>query len=319
MKKILVTGASGFVGRNIFEALSARRDLEVHGTFRTRGFMASTKLRQADLAKAEEVSKIILYIQPDILIHAAAVTAGGLEVAKNPEAYLGDNVIMNTLLATLAHQFEIPECIFFGCAIAYPLEDRLVKEEDIDYDGRSNPYPKYRRFAEVKVAMEKFCRIYSELGKTRFTVIRHSNMYGPYDKFEGGGHFFPTMLAEVCKAENGSPIVMGAGTERRDLLHISDLVHFVKLVIDNTKDYSFDVFNAGLGVSYSLREVAEKIIEISGKQILLVQDSSRSVLPTQPALDSTRAREKFGWSPRVSLEEGIRMTMEWYSAHNASR
>lgn len=307
MKKILITGASGFIGRNIFEHLSLRDDLKVYGTYRSQ--CVNPDLLQIDLTHGEHTLDLLSRVKPDILIHAAALTAGGAEVKKNPEAYLADNVIMNMHLISAAHKIEIPQCIFLGCAVAYPPEDRLVKEPDIDYDGR-NTHPRYRSFAAVKVTMEQFCRAYAEFGKTHFIVIRHSNMYGPYDKFSGGGHFFSTMLAEIDKHENGGTIRMGPGTERRDLMHISDLLRLIEIIVDH-QTFSFEVCNAGLGISYSLREIADKMVMISGKQITLIQDASGSSLPTQPALDSTRAYLRFGWSPRISLDEGIKMTMEW--------
>lgn len=311
-KKILITGASGFIGRNLFLYLSRREDLDVFGTYKTRRFLESSKLLRADILEEKQIREIISSVRPDVLVHAAAVTTGAADISARPEIFVHDNVIMNTHLTVLAHELAIPQCIFLSCAVGYPPEDRLVKETDID---EKKIHPTYRMGAYIKIMLEELCRFYGSRGRARFTVARHSNVYGPYDKFGGGGHFFAANIGRICDLKDGdTDTVWGPGTERRDFLYVSDLIKFIEKVIDK-QDYAFDIFNVGLGRSYSVREVVEKMIQRSEKQIRIEQDISRPAMPTQPALDSTKAKDKFGWSPAVDLDEGIRLTMEWYRAN----
>jgi nucleoside-diphosphate-sugar epimerase len=116
-------------------------------------------------------------------------------------------------------------------------------------------------------------------------------------------------------AEDGAKIVVwGAGEEERDLLYISDLVDFVKLAIEK-QESKFELYNVGYGSSISVSNLVKKIIACSEKDIDIEYDLSKPTIKTKLSLDITRAKSSLVWSPKVSLDEGIRRTMEWYKAN----
>lgn len=309
-KKVLITGASGFIGRNLFKRLRTHEDLDVWGTYHTRRFLDDPHLIPVDLTDRMRVNEILEGV--DVLIQAAAVTSGAKDIVERPYVHLTDNLIMNSLLFQAAYDANVSQVIFFSCTVLYPPNlGRPVRETDLDL--HKGIHPKYFAGAWLKVYLEKLCEFYADLGRNRYTVIRHSNIYGPHDKYDlERSHVFGATMTKVMTAPEGGTIkVWGDGKEERDLLYVSDLVDFVERAMD-TQDYNFDVFNVGCGHAVSVRELVEKIVRASGKNLTVIYDPTRPTISTRIAVDTTKAWEKFGWAPHVILEEGIEKTLEWY-------
>ncbi|MBA7709866.1 dTDP-glucose 4,6-dehydratase [subsurface metagenome] len=106
-------------------------------------------------------------------------------------------------------------------------------------------------------------------------------------------------------------MVWGAGEEERDLLYVSDLVKFVELAIGK-QESAFELYNAGYGSSISVKDLVAKIIKSSGKNLKIEHDLTKPSIKTKLFLDTTKAKSSLGWSPEVSLDEGIRKTIDWY-------
>lgn len=311
-RRILVCGASGFIGRNIFEALSKREELEVIGTYHTRKLPPEIEsVVHADLTNKEDVWNMTQDV--DVVIQAAATTSGAKEICSKPYYHVTDNAVMNSLLLRAAHENNVSQVLFFSCSIVYPSSDVPIHETALDLNGVI--YEKYFGAAWTKLYIEKMCQFYSQLGRTKYTVIRHSNVYGPYDKFDlERSHVFGATVAKVMQAkQNGKIIVWGRGVEKRDLLYIADLVRFVEKAIVQQKN-PFDIFNVGCGKLISILDLAEKIIKSSGKDLQVELDSNKPTLNTNVVLDISKAREHLNWHPLVGLEDGIQKTIEWYQS-----
>lgn len=307
-KKILICGASGFIGRNIYETLRKRNDTEVIGTYHSNKFSNARDLKYADLRHKEDAYRLTKNV--DILIQAAATTSGAKDIIERPYYHVTDNTAINTLLLQAAFDNRVKQIIFFSCTVMYPMLKRPVKETDVDLD--KGIHEKYFGGAWMKVYTEKLCEFYSRLGRTTFTVIRHSNIYGPYDKFDlEKSHVFGATVTKVLAAKDGAITVWGTGKEARDLLYVSDLVRFVELAIEK-QQRQFDLVNVGLGKAISVNDLVKKIIHASGRKLAIRHDPSKPTIPTKLTLDCTKAKQLFGWKPEISLEEGIRKTLEWY-------
>ena len=302
---ILVCGASGFIGRNIFESLSKRPDLIVYGTcLSDRPILG--ELIPADMTDYE--SARLLTKGMDIVIHAAAKTDGASAVNKNPAGYFPDNIRINTNLIQASCDNNVRHFIFMSCQVMYPHTSRPTKETEADI---YNVYPPYFMGARVKVFAEDFCKFYSEISETSFTVIRHCTTYGPYDKFGPKGHACPALIAQAVNSTDGTITLYGASEEKRDLLYVSDLIRFIEIALDRTGN-KFEIFNVGLGRSVSIKEMAEKIIEASGRQLEIKFDMTKKSMAIDMMLDISKAQKILGWQPEVSLEEGLKQTIDWY-------
>ena len=155
------------------------------------------------------------------------------------------------------------------------------------------------------------CKFYSTFKKTKFTVLRQSNIYGPYDKFDlETGHVFAATIVKTAQA-NGSIDVWGTGEEERDLLYVSDLVDCIKLSLKNQKSF-FELVNVGCGQSISVSNLVKKIVDISGKQLYIKYDENKPTVKTKLAVDVNRAKKIFDWNPKILLDSGIKSTLKWY-------
>ena len=160
------------------------------------------------------------------------------------------------------------------------------------------------------------CEFYSRLEKNKFTVIRHSNIYGPHDKFDlEKSHVFAATITKVMNSTSNKITIWGTGEEQRDLLHVSDLARFVALSLDKQKE-NYGLYNVGYGESISVRSLVEKIIVYSGKKLEIEHDLSQPSNKTTVSLDCSKAKMELGWKPKVSLSTGIKNTMDWYKNYH---
>ena len=310
MKKVLVCGATGFIGHNIAERLAGRNDLEVYGTHFSRPPHAHPGVRpvQADLRDARRVDEVVAGM--DVIIQAAATTSGAKDIVTRPYIHVTDNAVMNSLIFRAAYEHGVSQIIFFSCSIMYQSSQAPLKETD--FDAGQEIMPSYFGAGWTKVYVEKMCEFFSRLGRTKYTVIRHSNIYGPHDKFDlEHSHVFGATMTKVMTNEDGRIKVWGPGTEERDLLYIEDLVDFVEGAMDNQRS-AYELVNVGSGESVSVNELVEKIIAASGRELRVEHDLSQPHIPTRFCLNVDKAFEVFGWKPRTSIEKGIIKTMAWY-------
>lgn len=308
--KVLICGATGFIGKNIAERLIKRRNLQVFGTyFKTRpdeSFLNSQiTLIKIDLTRESQVNRIIA--GKDVVIQAAAVTSGSRDAVERPYIHVTDNAVMNSLIFRACFESKVKHVVFFSCTTMYPSQQEPVREEDFNYHITH----KYFGVGWTKVYIEKMCEFYSRISNTRYTAIRHSNIYGPYDKYElERSHVFGATVTKVMRAKKGKIVVWGDGSETRDLLYVSDLVDFVEKILKHQKE-PFELINIGYGSSVSIKDLVGKIIKISGRSIAVAFDKTQPTIKFNLTPNIKRAR-RYHWKPKVSLEAGIRKTLAWY-------
>ena len=252
----------------------------------------------------------------DIVFQSASVTSGAKDIVSRPAIHITDTAVMNSLLLRSAFEHKIEHFIFPSCTVMYPTSDGLLKETDFNAD--TSIHPKYFGAAWNKVYFEKMCEFFAAHGDTRFTVIRHSNIFGPHDKFDlEKSHVFGATVAKVMEASSSDKIVAwGEGKEERDLLYVSDMVNFVQIAIEKQKEPYF-LCNVGRGESVSIKNMIQKIIDVSGKDISLEFDKTKPSIDIKIALDTTLVKQHLGWEPAVSFEEGIKKTLAWYKSNIA--
>jgi GDP-L-fucose synthase len=309
-QKILICGATGFIGRNIAERYAQDNDFDVYGTFcKSAPFNhPRIKMMKTDLTNKAEVDRVVSGM--DIIIQAAASTSGAKDIVSKPYIHVTDNALMNSLIFRSAFENNVRHVVFFSCSIMYQSGNRPVAEND--FDANAEIYPAYFGAGWTKVYIEKMCEFYSRISSTKYTAIRHSNIYGPYDKFDlEKSHVFGATLTKVLNAKDGKISVWGNGEEERDLLYVSDLTDFVEMIVTR-QQLPFELFNIGYGSSISVSDLVKKIISISGTDMNIEYDLSKPSIKTKLCLDISKARNFPGWMPRVSLDEGIKNTIGWY-------
>ena len=198
-QKILVCGATGFIGRNIAEHFSKLEGFEVYGVHNKRPTYEFPNLNwiKADLNNTADVDKILDGV--DILIQAAATTSGSKDIVARPYIHVTDNAVMNSLILRSGFEKKISKLIFFSCTVMYQSSNKKLKETD--FDANSDIHDNYFGVGWTKVYIEKMCQFYSKLGSTKYTVIRHSNIYGEHDKYDlKKSHVFGASITKVMNA-----------------------------------------------------------------------------------------------------------------------
>jgi nucleoside-diphosphate-sugar epimerase len=309
-KNLLICGATGFIGRNILQKFIKEKKYNIFAIYNNKKPFRthkSVKWIKYDLRSPDIINKITKDI--NIVIQAAATTTGSKDVINQPFLHVTDNAVMNAYLFRSCFLNKVEHVIFFSCTTMYKSSSKSLKETD--FNPLKDIDPKYFGVATTKVYNEKMCEFYSTLGKTKYTAIRHSNIYGPYDKFDlERSHVFGATITKVMTAKK-EIIVWGKGHEKRDLLYIDDLVNFVKLVILKQKN-NYELLNCGAGYAISIKELVKKIILISNKKIIIKYDITKPTIPTYLSVDCTKAKKLLGWKPTINLEKGIKKTLGWW-------
>jgi nucleoside-diphosphate-sugar epimerase len=314
-RKVLICGATGFIGRNLTESLCRRDDLEIHAVRFTRAAYACDGViwHQADLRQPADVARVIAGM--DVVIQAAATTSGSRDILQRPYIHVTDNALMNSLLLRQAFDSKVGHFLFFSCNVMLPSSPRPLTETDWDANAPINKA--YFAIGWTKVYIEKMCEFFAGLGATRHTVIRHSNIYGPHDKFDlERSHVLGATVTKALTAKDGRIVVWGKGEEGRDLLYVDDLVDFVTRAIERqTAPYA--LYNCGSGQAVKIKDLVRAIVAASGRTLAIEHDLSKPSIETSLCLDCSKAERELGWRPTTSLEDGIARTVAWWIANAA--
>ena len=311
MKTILICGGTGFIGRNIAEYFAADKDVKVYATYYKSKPYKNDNIEfiYADLTDAKQVNEIIK--GKDIVIQAAATTSGSKEIISMPYYHVTDNAVMNSLILRSIFENKVKHFIFFSCSVMYQPSEVPVTE--MDFDASKEIFRSYFGVGWTKVYIEKMCEFYSRICDTKFSVLRHSNIYGPYDKYDlERSHVFGATVTKVLTCKEGEAVtVWGEGKEKRDLLYVEDLVKAVEQCISRQEN-KYELLNIGYGKAISVSDLVMLIIKESKRKISVEYDISKPTIPTELSLDCQKAKGILGWAPEVSLEEGVRRTIKWY-------
>jgi len=306
-KRMLICGANGFIGKNLLNHFIGKYNIRAVDINIPTDNNENIEWIQADLRIASDVKKVLKDV--DILLHYAATTTGVADIVSTPYIHVTDNVIMTSLLLREAFEQNIEHFIMPSCTLMYQSSDSLIKEDD--FNENIGIIPKYFGAGNTKVYLEKMCKFFSDFKQTKYTILRQSNVYGPHDKFDlKKGHVFAATIVKVINS-NDEIIVWGTGEEERDLLHVFDLVKCVEVILDKQESY-YELFNVGLGKSISVSNLVKNIIDISGKSLAIIYDETKPTIKTKIAIDTTKVNDLYGWTPEISLLEGISKTISWY-------
>jgi GDP-L-fucose synthase len=308
--KLLVCGATGFIGRNIVEYFSKNSKYEVIGIYNKRPTYEYPNLKwiEADLTNVSDIRRAIKDV--DIIIQAAATTSGSKDIVARPYIHVTDNAVMNSLLFREAFECKIKHVVFFSCTVM--LQSSEKPQDESNYDANLELHPRYFGVGNTKLYIEKMCDFYSRIGGTKFTAIRHTNIYGPHDKFDlEKSHVFGATITKVLSSKDGKVNVWGTGEEERDLLYVDDLSSFVEKAIEK-QIKPYELYNCGYGSAISIKDLVSKIIFFSGKDLLIEHDLTQPTIKTSLSLDCKKSESELGWKPRVSIDEGIKKTIDWW-------
>ena len=297
---ILVTGATGLAGSAIVRELN-RLKKEVIGI----------SSKDLDLLDRNATFEYFQNLQPSIVINAAAKVGGIHANNTHPVEFLSNNIQIQTNLMDASHAVSVEQFVFLGSNCIYPKNcPQPIKEE---YILTGVLEPTNSAYAIAKLAGIELIKSYrKEFGHRWFSVMP-INLYGPNDNFDlENSHVFPALIRKFTDAvvnKSNTVTVWGSGRPRREFLHVDDLAKAIVLCLE--KYDSDQHINIGTGSDITISELAEKISKISGFKGEIKWDSNREDGIPQKVLDIEKIT-KLGWKPTITLEQGIKSTIEWY-------
>ena len=299
--KIYVAGHRGMVGSAIL------RNLESKG-FQNLLYRTSAEL---DLRNQQEVADFFSTEKPDYVFLAAA-RVGGINANNTYRAeFLYDNLAIELNIIHASYESKVKKLLFLGSSCIYPkLAPQPLKEEYLLSGFLENTNEPY---AIAKIAGIKLCEAYRRQYDCNFISGMPTNLYGPNDNYDlKNSHVLPALIRKFHDAKiNAVPevIVWGTGKPFREFLYVDDLAEACFFLMQQYNDELF--LNIGYGSDLSISELAALVKKITGYTGKITYDSSKPDGTPRKLLDSTRIH-KFGWKPKITLQDGIALAYEDY-------
>jgi GDP-L-fucose synthase len=303
-RRVMVTGGGGFLGRHVVGTLEARGARSVFVPRR----------HDYDLRTPEGIGRALADGHPDVVIHLAAVVGGIGANRENPGRFFYENAIMGIELMERARLAGVSKFVTIGTVCSYPKFSPVPFREDDLWNG----YPEETNapYGLAKKMLLVQGQAYRE--QYGFDVIHlvPVNLYGPGDNFDPAtSHVIPALIKKCIDARMSGESaieVWGTGAASREFLFVADAAEGIVLAAERYDGP--EPVNLGVGREITIRDLVSLIVRHTGYAGDVRWD------PTQPdgqprrALDTSRARERFGWVARTSFEDGLRQTIEWYES-----
>lgn len=299
--KIYVAGHRGLVGSAIVRALN-RNGFE-NLLLRSRS--------ELDLRDQRATEDFFHSQRPDFVFLAAA-KVGGIKANDTERAdFIYENLIVQCNVIHAAFKAGVTRLLFLGSSCIYPREAKQPLKEEYLLSGRLEPTNE--PYAVAKIAGIKMCESYNAQHGTKFLSVMPCNLYGPNDNFDlETSHALPALIRKFYEAKKGGLScveVWGSGTARREFMHVDDLADACVFVIERYQQN--EPLNVGFGSDVTIAELVQIIREEVGYNGDIVWDKSKPDGIPRKLLSSDRIA-KLGWSPGITLRDGIRSTIAWY-------
>jgi len=297
---IVVAGATGLAGSAITKTFESTGQ-EVIGINRD----------VVDLLDFDKTNQFFNDVKPTVVVDAAARVGGIGANDAFPVEFLEDNIRIQTNLMHSAHNAKVKKFIFLGSSCIYPRDCKQPIREEYFMTGPLEATNS--AYAIAKIAGIELINSYRKQYGYKWISLMPTNLYGPGDNFDlNGSHVFPALIrrfVEAVEADIQKIVLWGSGSPKREFLHVDDLARAV-LLASEKYDSSLHL-NIGTGVDISIKDLAQKIAEASGFEGEILWDTSKPDGTPRKVLEVSRIKQ-LGWSPRVTLEEGIASTIRWY-------
>ncbi|MBN2378066.1 MAG: GDP-L-fucose synthase [Sedimentisphaerales bacterium] len=302
-KRVVVTGGAGFLGSYVIEGLQ-RRGCEN---------ILVPKIEDYDLVKLADIEKMYNDMQPDIVIHLAAVVGGIGANREHPGEFFYKNLMMGIQLIEQGRLRNLEKFVAIGTVCAYPKFTPVPFKEDDLWNG----YPEETNapYGLAKKMLLVQSQAYRDEYNFNSIFLLPVNLYGPRDNFDpASSHVIPAIIKKCVDAvENNSDHIecWGTGSASREFIYAADAAEGILLAAEHY-DGSEPV-NIGAGFEITIKDLTEKIARLTGFEGEIRWDASQPDGQPRRCLDTTRARELFGFTAQTSFDQGLKNTIEWYN------
>ncbi|HLV44469.1 MAG TPA: GDP-L-fucose synthase [Aggregatilineales bacterium] len=305
--RFVVTGGGGFLGSFVVEEL------------RTRGaeHLFVPRSEDYDLRDHDAILALLSDARPDIIVHLAAVVGGIGANREHPAEFFYDNLMMGTQLFHEAWQAGVKKFVSIGTVCAYPKFTPVPFREDdlwLGYPEETNaPYGLAKKMLLVQG------QAYRQQYGFNSIYLLPTNLYGPRDNFDpASSHVIPALIRKFMEAKDRGDATVtawGTGSPTREFLYVEDAARGIALA---TERYDGDEpVNLGSGMEISIKDLTETIAELVGFEGEVVWDDTKPDGQPRRLIDTSRAREAFGFEATTTFREGLQRTIEWYRVTRA--
>jgi GDP-L-fucose synthase len=299
--RVLIAGSSGLVGSSLLKTFE-KKGSEVFGLRKS----------DVDLTNRSQTLNVMQELKPSIVVNAAA-KVGGIAINDGmPVDFLIDNLRIQNNLMEASHQVQVEKFIHLGSSCIYPRDSLQPIKEEYLLSGQLEATNS--AYAIAKIAGIELVNAYRKQYGRKWISLMPSNLYGPCDNFNlHSAHVLPALIRRFLDATaNGitNITLWGSGLPRREFLHVDD---FAEAVVLMSEKYDSGVhLNVGTGKDISIRELAIKIATLVGYTGSIEWDTSKPDGTHAKLLDVSRINN-LGWYPKITLDEGIKSTISWYT------
>lgn len=298
---VLIAGAGGLVGSSLVKEFTKNTKEHVVGLFRN----------DLNLLNRSATFSYIESLKPRIVVDAAAKVGGIGANSSYPVEFLSENLQIQTNLIDACHAASVEKVIFLGSSCIYPRDCKQPIKEEYILTGPLEPTNS--AYALAKISGLELIKSYRKQYKHKWITVMPTNLYGPNDNFDlDNSHVLPALIRKFVEATNNrrkTITLWGTGAAIREFLYVEDLARAIVFCTENYD--SDDHINIGTGIGISIKQLAEKISEITGFSGEIVWDKSKPDGMPVKVLDVGRIKS-LGWSPTFSFDDGLVKTISWY-------
>jgi GDP-L-fucose synthase len=304
--KIFVAGHKGLVGSAIVRKL--------HNT----GYHNILTLSRSELDLTDQyaVKEFFSIEKPEYVFDAAAKVGGIYANDTYSAEFIYQNLMIQTNLIHNSYLNNVKKFLFMGSVCIYPkFAETPVKEESL-LTGYLEPTNE--AYAIAKIAGIKMCEAYNKQYGLKSVSIMPSNLYGPNDNFHpDNGHVIPAMIRKFT--DNPTSVTFwGDGSAFREFMYADDMADACLFLMNCNKVENGELINAGSGEDISIKELATTMAKLMNYKGEIKWDTTRPNGTPKRPLDFSKIKE-LGWRPKVTLQEGLKQTLEWYKEHGHGR
>lgn len=299
--KIYVAGHTGMVGSAIVRCLKRKGYKQIIGK----------TMDELDLTNQAAVEGFFKKETPEYVFLAAAKVGGIMANSSYPADFIMENELIQCHVIRCSHMNHVKKLMFLGSSCIYPtMCPQPIKEE---YLLTGPLEPSNEAYALAKISGMKMCQYYNQQYGTNYISVMPTNLYGVNDRFDiNQSHVIPAIISKMQQAKVNNKLFVGlwgTGNPVREFLYVDDMAEATVFLMENYSGNDF--FNIGTGKGITIKEVAKIIRDIVGFKGEIAFDHEKPDGTPVKVLDISRIK-KLGWSPKVSLEDGIRTTYDYY-------
>jgi len=304
-KKILVTGGNGFIGTSVVNNLVKMRGVP-------RENIIVPRSKEHDLRDYKVCEDLLRDNHVDLVIHLATLIGGVGYSSKYPATQYYNNILVDLQVTEAAKNVGVEKIVLVSSACAYPKEAKYPLKEEYLWDGL--PQETNLAYGIAKRIMTVQGPAYRQEFGLNAVVVVPNNSYGPGDNFHpDNSHVIPSLIRR-CLAQEDPLIVWGDGTPTRDFLYVDDFAEGIVAAAERLE--SDEIINLGTGIETPVSELIAKIRELTQHTGEVVFDATKPNGQPRRSVDVSKAKSLIGFTAEVSLEDGLKKTIEWYRSQN---